>query len=584
MVSEVVSKSDVLVIGGSIAGIFAAIKAREEGASVTLVDKAYTGRSGAAVFASAFSVFNSDWGHNLSQWQHEISEIGEYMNNPEWTEIGLRESYARYEELVSWGVTFREGTERLPLRMPGTPRTGRVLESIDFGGGWSILPLMRKQALTKSVTIVDRVMITGLLKDEGQVIGAVGFHTGNGDFYVFHAKATIMCTGAGNLGASTHLERPLTYDGEAIAYRAGAFISGSEFSGHLYPVLDSEIEGHIPLGDREIRVAPEEVRHAPMGCSIDTDGKKVSLITLSSMVTSIAAGRGPILCDLDAEVPEEVKAVMAMHQNPDSALVFDEKFDPTHGGLLYGTARTEVYTGLSLHGGGTGIWSANTDGATSLAGLYAAGDCYNSGAVGAVYPGSGFGTRNAAVTGARAGTAAATYAKTTKLLINRTETDREKSAAYAPLERTGGFDAEWVTQQIVSLMVPFYIFLVKQGDRLRAGATLLEYLNKQIGPMMYCRPKDAHGLRLVHEARGRALMAEVMLRSAEFRTESRGNHYREDYPQRDDPGWLAWVKVRDSDGNMEVTKQAFPKKWWPDLSVPYEKRYPWRFLNEHISQ
>ena len=194
-------------------------------------------------------------------------------------------------------------------------------------------------------------------------------------------------------------------------------------------------------------------------------------------------------------------------------LTFDPKLDETQGGLLLGTARTEVYTGLSLHGGGTGIWSADTDGATSLAGLYAAGDCYQSGAVGAVYPASGFGTRNAAVTGARAGTGAAAYAKTAELIVNRVETDRLKSAAYAPLERTGGFDAEWVTQQIVSIMVPFYIFLVKHGDRLKAAATLLEYLNKQIGPMMYCRPKDAHGLRLVHEARGRALMAEVMLRS-----------------------------------------------------------------------
>jgi succinate dehydrogenase/fumarate reductase flavoprotein subunit len=582
MVSEVVLQSDVLIIGGSMAGLFAAIQAAEEGASVTLVDKAYSGRSGAAVFASAFSVFNPDWGHDLSQWKHEISEIGEYMNNPEWTEIGLRESYARYQDLVSWGVKFREGPGGLPLRMPGTPRTGRVLENIDFGGGWSVLPLMRKKALAADVKIVDRVMVTDLLRGEGRVTGAVGFHTGDGDFYVFHAKSTIMCTGTGNLGASNHLERPLTYDGEAIAYRAGASISGSEFSGHLYPVVDSEIEGHIPVRDREVKVAPEEMRHAPMGCSIDTDGKKVSLITLSSMVASVAAGRGPILCDLDAEVPEEIKAVMAMHQDPDSPLMFDMKLDPMQGGLLYGTARTEVYTGLSVHGGGTGIWSGGTDGATSLPGLYAAGDCYNSGAVGAVYPASGFGTRNAAVTGARAGAGAATYAKTATLWIDRAETDRLKSAVYAPLERTGGFDADWLTQQVVSLMVPFYVFLVKQGDRLLATATLLEYLNKRIGPMMYCRPKDAHGLRLVHEARGRALMAEVMVRSAAFRTESRGNHYREDYPKRDDPEWLAWVKVRDNDGTMELTKQAFPKEWWPDLSSPYQVRYPWRFLNEPV--
>jgi succinate dehydrogenase/fumarate reductase flavoprotein subunit len=580
MISEVVSESDVLVIGGGLSGIFAAIKAREEGASVTLVDKAYIGRTGAAMLASFFSVFNPDWGHNLSQWKHQISELGEYMNNPEATEISLKESYDRYQDLVSWGAKFRQGSDGSPLRMTGQPRTGRIFESCYFGGGWRFLPLMRNQALKMGITIVDTIMITDLMKEEGKVIGAVGFHAGNGNFYIFHAKATVLCAGGGNFGASTHIGRRSTHDGEAIAYRAGAYISGSEFSSHLYPVMESEIEGHISLRGREIKLAPEGMRHAPLGCSIDTDGKIVTLVTLSSMVTSIAAGRGPILCDLDAEIPEVYKNTMQLLGSPDDPLAFlDGKPDQVQGGLYLGTM---TYTEGTLEGGGKGIWSANTDGATSVTGLYAAGDCYNSGAVGAVYPSVGFGTRGAAVTGARAGRGAAVYAVKAKIINNRAEVDRLKSITYAPLERMGGFDAEWVTQQTAHTMVPFYISLVKHGDRLKAALTILEYLNKQIGPMMYCRPKDAHGLRLVHEARSRALMAEVILRSALFRTESRGSHYREDYPRRDDPSWLAQVKVRENDGKMELIKEPLPKKWWPDLLIPYRKRYPWRFLNENV--
>ncbi|MBW1767471.1 MAG: FAD-binding protein, partial [Deltaproteobacteria bacterium] len=62
--------------------------------------------------------------------------------------------------------------------------------------------------------------------------------------------------------------------------------------------------------------------------------------------------------------------------------------------------------------------------------------------------------------------------------------------------------------------------------------------------------------------------------------ESRGCHYREDYPRRDDPNWLAWVLLREEDGKMKVFKKPVPEEWWPDLSMPYEERYMWRFPGE----
>lgn len=421
MVSENVIETDVLIIGGGLAGLFAAVKAREEGMNVTIVDKGYVSRSGASVIAAGFSVFNPAWGHNLNAWKAQVAKTGEYLNNPEWTEICLKESYDRYRDLLSWGVKFQKGKDGEPLRMPGMPRTAGVLEDITFGHGWKNLPLMRKQALKMGVNIIDRIMVTDLMKQDGRVVGAVGFNTRSGDFYVFQAKATVMCTGTGNLGGSTHIERPLTYDGEAMAYRAGATISGKEFAGHLYPVIDPETEGvaKVPMQGREFKLAPKDWHHAPMGSLVDAEGNIVSTITLSSIVPAVAAGRGPIYLDLDAAVtPEHMKLMPPMGEEQDVDL--GDKIVTTQGGLYLGTSRTEMYTGLSIHGGGTGIWSADTRGATNLPGLYAAGDCYHSGGVGAVYPSSGFGTRNATVTGARAGRSAAEFASMTgKITIDR---------------------------------------------------------------------------------------------------------------------------------------------------------------------
>jgi succinate dehydrogenase/fumarate reductase flavoprotein subunit len=69
------------------------------------------------------------------------------------------------------------------------------------------------------------------------------------------------------------------------------------------------------------------------------------------------------------------------------------------------------------------------------------------------------------------------------------------------------------------------------------------------------------------------LNAEMILRASLFRTESRGLHYREDYPRRDDPTWLAWTKVKAEKGKMTLSKEPVPKEWWPDLSRPEEERY-----------
>jgi succinate dehydrogenase/fumarate reductase flavoprotein subunit len=107
---------------------------------------------------------------------------------------------------------------------------------------------------------------------------------------------------------------------------------------------------------------------------------------------------------------------------------------------------------------------------------------------------------------------------------------------------------------------------------------MIEFLKNDIAPKLTAR--DVHELRSAHEIKSMVLNAEMMLRSALFRTESRGSRYREDYPRRNDPSWLAWVKLRDRQGEMRMRQEPLRRKWWPNLSKPYNERYPDRFVGE----
>jgi succinate dehydrogenase/fumarate reductase flavoprotein subunit len=175
--------------------------------------------------------------------------------------------------------------------------------------------------------------------------------------------------------------------------------------------------------------------------------------------------------------------------------------------------------------------------------------------------------------------AAAEYAlQTKKPIVNEEEQVRVKKILYAPIERQGGFTPGWVTQILQNTMMPYWVLYVKHGERLQATLKQIEFMRDRIVPKLTA--KDAHELRLAHETKNMILGAEMKLRASLFRTESRGTHYREDYPLRDDPDWLAWVKIKEEQGEMKLHKEPIPEKWWPDLSKSYEERYPLRFPRE----
>ena len=223
MAVDINIETDVLVVGGGMAALFAAIKAKEEGVSVTMVDKGYAGRSGQSPYADGFLSFNPDK-HNLQDAMDYAARMGEYLNIKDFTKIALEECEDRFNDLASWGVEYYKNEDGSP-RMLTPPIKAEAYNLV----GLKAPNTVRKQAKKVGVEIIDRTMITDLLTHEGKVVGAVGISAEEADFLVVHAKATVICTGGSGFKPSGWPIHECTADGDAMAYRVGASITGKEF-------------------------------------------------------------------------------------------------------------------------------------------------------------------------------------------------------------------------------------------------------------------------------------------------------------------------------------------------------------------
>lgn len=559
--------TDLLVIGGGVAGCFAATKAREMNLNVTVVDKGNVGSSGGGTYATQFSSFDPERGCDFNTAMNVITRRGEYINNQEWVKVLLADTLARLKDLVSWGAPLLEVAGEVVHRP-------LVLDQVEFLLG-KIMPPVRKKLLESGSKILDRVMITDLLKSDGKVVGAVGFHCRDGDFYTFQSKATIIATGSGRFKQPGSPSNYWTSDGESMSYRAGASVTGKEFGGksggmaRYYPV---PILTGMAHGGRIVNAKGEEFRQKYIQGSNPMAKKAES----SDRYFEVHAGHGGIFWDLDSMTTQEQKRLKG-HIKATLADMIGERL-----GLDFTKGKIEIVGGTTAgHGGGgiAGVWVNNTRCETSIPGLYAAGDGAGTRYAGASQPFIGWGLGGASVTGYRAGEAASEYAlRNSKTAMQNSVIEKYREITYAPICREGGFNPRWVTQMLQNIMVPYYILQIKHGQRLQAALTLVEFLKHHLVPRI--RVSDFHELRLAHEVRNMVLNAEMILRASLFRTESRGDHFREDYPRRNDPEWLAWVVVKDDQGEMKASKVPIPKEWWPDLSKPYEERYDLKFLIE----
>lgn len=477
--------TDVLVIGGGPAGTWAAIKAAEAGVDVVVVDKGYTGASGATASAGT------------GVWY--VDDVPE-----------LREAAMAGRDTIGGGLTERSWMARVLddtiVRMDELARLGRYPFPVDGGGNQIRADLqgpeyMRRQRIRLrrlGVRILDHTPALHLLADrEGTVSGAVAMRRADGMRVRIAAGAVVLATGGCAFQSKTLGCDVDTGDGALMAVEAGAVLSGMEFS-NAYALA--------PKGTSMTKNAyyAWATFYRGDGTFLEAPGATKDRTLIAQTLLS-----EPVYARLDRASAAD-RATMRTGQ-PNFFLIFDrlgidpftERFEITL--LCEGTVR-----------GTGGVRIAGSDCATDVSGLYAAGDTATREYIAGAYTGGGAHNASwAACSGAWAGAGAAVFART-------------RGAAAPRLAAVGGVGAApEVRTEVQRLATAYDINYLRHAERLTPALADLDALWRTARTA----PADT-GFR-ARETAAMLAHARWMCHAALCRTESRGMHRRFDFPESD---------------------------------------------------
>ncbi|MBY8977944.1 FAD-binding protein [Rhodobacteraceae bacterium NNCM2] len=538
--------TDVLVIGGGMAGLFAAVKAHDAGARAMIVSKGRLGSSGLTPFAKGFFVFEPDSETaRIDEFVDTVSRSALGTNNPVYTRQLAEHSKARAQELRDWGFFDQTLANRSFMR------------PIDERG----------------IPLLERVVITHLIKEDGRIAGAAGFRLDAEEAVVIRAKTIILCTGAGGFKPNGFPVCDLTHDGTIMAYEIGAKVTGKEWNdGHVTRATNAAacFDNWGDMFERTPSTIGVEVHH-DLGVDLNYRAYMQGNPLMggpgsdpSEDARQLAAVEGGPF------TPEEFRRSGPPPGPPPGAFNLFRFFSRNEGGgppeggpppgFSPGPAMGGASAGMAIHKS-EGLVPYDDRCATNIPGLYAAGDALGSHMAGGIYTQVGSSLAGSAVQGAIAGEAAAEFASSIDMPgIPDARVAAIVGAVLAPLRREAGYGPAWVTQTLQGVMIPNFVLYIKKATMMQAALAYVEEMRDHHVPML--RAANMHELRLAHETRNMILSAEMKLRASLFRTESRGSHYRLDYPEIDDANWRAWVNIyQGPEGQMMLEKQPF--NTWP---------------------
>ena len=555
-----VFSTDILIIGGGIAGLSASITAKETSPDIDIlvVDKATAGWGGKA----------NKGGGNISYveledgvdefMKYHVHNIGCFLEDQELLRAYGEESRGNLERLESWGVhIFRdeEGNPKFIRWTEGLPWRMAVLDQ-------DVTLNMLKHATKQGTQFVDRVAIIDLLHDGDRVAGAIGFSVIDGTCHVIKAKATILANGGQNYRLMRRWNSGRG-DGIAAAYRAGAQMRNTEFGNYI---------NWIFVDSRDVCQGAEDVLYNAKGEHITRDVRPVIEADLHSKEVvawwkEMKAGNGPIF----ANMPENRilnETVPAFHSDalavrPIATAFWDLTIGKAMAAVTKPGPMQEVIPGFI---GEQAPVIVDHHMATTLPGLFAVGDtCYTGSAwAGAVpMPGRmrGTGLGYAVFSGARGGPAAVGYVSGAgPSEVNPSQAEVLKKSMFAPLERDSGVQAPELVRSIQDVMSPVGNSIYMRQDRLERALNKVMEIKAKVPEL---QAQDWHYLSACNEVRSMVTSAELFFRAAMERKESRGWHMREDYPDRDDENWLRWIIVQSRNGEMSVSTEDVPIERYP---------------------
>lgn len=538
--------TDVLVIGGGFAGMWAAKKARDHVGDVLLVDKGPKDWGGLGGMSGG-DFLAAQPGEDVTAMLEELVYYYDGLVEQDTMLDVLRDSTQRFRDYLNLGHQFVKDARGNYTPIPQRGLTHmRSYPSHPYGsGGHNLREELVGEMRRLEVRRVGRVYVTELLKEDDTVVGAAGFHTLSGAPCVIRAKAVVLALNMGGWKMSYHMNS-CAGDAVPLALDAGLPLRNFEFIRVWNTPALFAWEGQtnmLPCGARFINSRGEDFmrRYSPVhGAKGDPH------YNVRGMAHETLAGRGPIRFDT-SPMREEDK--LALRPKAGWGRLHDQKL--LAAGIDFFTGCHEWMPQVITSYGGV---LCGKRGETPVRGLFAAGRTRS--LDGGVYMG-GLSMCLVATTGHWAGESAGRYVEGLERAPHW-DPERAEARARRAVEPLGGQglapkDAVRTLQEIISAR-DVCILKTEQGLK-RAAGRVAEVKNELIPRLA---ADDPHYLVKLHEARGMAELTDLTIQASLFRTESRAGHYRADFPERDDKGWLCWVVARKRDGAFELTKLPVP--------------------------
>jgi succinate dehydrogenase/fumarate reductase flavoprotein subunit len=524
---------DVLIIGGGGGGLRSAIEARENGANVIVVSKAKVGYGNNTIMSKAI-LASPGWGDtsdNTDVYLRDTVIGGRFINDQKMVRVLAEEAGQQPSVLEKYGASFSKTNDRFDvLAIPGHTYA-RDLQGKNNIGKDYILPLI-SYAKKTGVEFVDKVFITRLFASNNRIAAVTGISE-DGDFIIFEVKCVILATGGYSQIYYNSSNTPgINGDGLALAYELGVPLKDMEFV-QYYPTASGKRGNNLLLYEgflfngAVLKNADNEnilIKHGLNDPKTIT--RDLLAQTIFKEIRDGHAREGGLLMDLSAVSDDRMDRLKPML--PKGA--FDRRecivSPTTHhsmGGIMVDSSTETALPGIYAVGEVCGgMHGANRLAGNALAEIFAMG---------------GIAGRNAAINAKECDVSS----------VPETQIEEEKEGMDSLFSQAG----ENPISLIKSLKKMMWLragIVRNQKDLEKALKEIKDFRSGSQG----CKIETPKDLMNSIGLKNMMLISEMVCRSALLRTETRGSHYRSDYPQEDNDNWLKNIVIRKENDEMFV--------------------------------